>query len=343
MQFLRFCRFSRLAGTKGNLEAAGFLKESLEREGYVAHIHADPPFALLPAAFAVGLAVLAVAYWIAIGQLSLPIAGALFLGPMLKAANSMRRGAPLAVFGVRPATGESTAPTVVLGAHFDTVSLPLQGSFFTASLIVVVFMLGVLTIADRVSPLVGVLASGATGFFLYGNTSPGGDDNASGVFAVLECARHLRSVSNVNVVPVFFNFEEEGLFGSLSFFRHFLGRRGRGLPGVNFDPSNSFMINFDCVGRGKRVYVSGDKDLAQMILSTSAAREMEASVTPFYPSDHLMFKKPWKAISFARANRYWMLDLSWIHSRADVAEKVDLTYVREVASIAVEFVRSIGG
>jgi len=341
-QFLSFCRSGRLAGSKGNLEAAGFLKEALEREGYTAHIHADPRFALLPAPLGLGLAALAVVYWIATGQISLLIATALMLGPMLKTATGIKSGTPLAVFGVRSAPGESPAPTVILGAHFDTVSLPLQGSFFTASLITVVFMVGVLAIADLVSPILAVLASVAAGFFLYGNASPGGDDNASGVFAVLECARHLKSTCNVNVVPVFFNFEEEGLFGSLAFSRRFLGRRGRGIPGINLDPSNSFMINFDCVGRGKRIYVSGDKNLAQMILSTSAARQVEVSTTSFYPSDHLSFGKPWKAISFARSDGYWMLGLSWIHSRADVPKKVDLTYVREVASIAVEFVRSIG-
>lgn len=342
-QFLAFCRSGRLAGAKGNLEAVRFLKEALEREGYTAHTLVDRGFALLPAVLGVGFLALAVAHFLTTRRFPFVILSSLMLAPMLKSAKSMRDGTPLAVFGVRPAAGESEAPTVILGAHFDSVSLLLiQGSFLAASLYAVVFMVGVFEVACLVSPLLAVLISAVTGFFLYGNASPGADDNASGVFAVLECARRLKSASNVNVVPVFFNYEEEGLFGSFAFTRRFVGKRGRGIPGVNIDPSKCFMINFDCVGRGKKIYISGDKGLAKMILDTSAARELGVSLTSSYPSDHLFFGKPWKALSFARADRCWMVNLSWIHSRADVPEKVTLNYIREVAFIVVEFVRSIG-
>jgi len=45
------------------------------------------------------------------------------------------------------------------------------------------------------------------------NDSPGTDDNASGVFAVIECLLHLSDIEGVKLVPVFFNYEEIGLVG----------------------------------------------------------------------------------------------------------------------------------
>lgn len=343
-QLSRFCRAGRLAGTRANIEAAAFLKEALESEGYDAHILVDRSFARVPAAWGLGFLAFTIASRLLTGQHSPLIAGALLLGPLLKAAMSIHQGTPLAVFGVRrakAAEGETPSPAVILGAHFDTVSLPFQGSFLAASLVAVILMAGVLAVAELISPWLAMVIAGAAGFFLYGNASPGGDDNASGVFAVLECAKRLRSAENVNVVPVFFNFEEMGLFGSLAFTRRFLGKLGSGIPGTNLDPGRAFMVNFDCVGRGKRIYISGDKGLCEMILNTSAAKALGVSKTWSYPSDHLMFRRPWKAVSFARADRYWMLDLSWIYSAADVPEKVNLDYVREVADIALELVGSI--
>ncbi len=238
-----------------------------------------------------------------------------------------------------PSSERKATPTVIIGAHLDSVAAWFAGSFLKQSLWVLLFFMVCSVIAHLLAPWVAVLVAAAGGFYMFGNTSQGGDDNASGVFAVLNCVDRLAEVLDANIVPVFFNFEEEGLFGSSAFFRRYLSKKGSGIPGISIDPKSAYVINFDCVGRGKRIYVSGAKSVSRSLLATPTAQLLGASFTPYYASDHRSFRRPWQAASFARADRYWMFSLEWIHSKADVPEKVDFRYIEEVARIAEEGVR----
>ncbi len=194
-----------------------------------------------------------------------------------------------------------------------------------------------------VHPVAGLVAGGLVLgalclTFFAGNRSPGADDNASGVFAVLECLRRFGHQNGVNIVPVFFNFEEQGLLGSRAWVRRYVGRKGQGIRGVEIDRKKAYAINFDCVGRGRRVFISGNRCLRERLLATAAARSLKATRTWLYPSDHLAFRSPWKAVSFARANRFWALDLGWVHSRRDVPTAIRLDYLAELSGVVEEFV-----
>jgi hypothetical protein len=341
-EFSDFCRAGRLVGTIHNTEAAAFLERSLEARGFVAHAYVDRRALARPIAMALGILAFAILYLLTMDTVAAPAFMVMMLGPIARGAHSIRKGAPLCVFGVPSSPSSSpSAPTIVIGAHSDSTSAIFSGSLVAQSLKLLGYGVLCTALADLVSPLAVWVAAAAGGYFMFGNASRGGDDNASGVFAVLDCVDRLSGVGGVNIVPVFFNFEEVGLFGSAAFFRRYLSKQGGSLHGIPVDHENAYLLNFDCVGRGKRIFVSGSRELVDDILATKTAQDAKASATAFYASDHLSFKRPWKVASFARANRLWMLDLAWVHSKADVPGQVNLAYIDEVAAIAEECVREI--
>ncbi|MEN3009800.1 MAG: hypothetical protein ABDI20_02250, partial [Candidatus Bipolaricaulaceae bacterium] len=89
-------------------------------------------------------------------------------------------------------------------------------------------------------------------------------------------------------------------------------------PKHEADQKRTFMINFDCVGRGRHIFVSGSRGLRERLLKIPAAQALGARRTWLYPSDHLSFRPRWQAVSLARADRLWFLDLRWVHSEWDV-------------------------
>ncbi len=359
-EFKEFCSLRRLTGTEGNRRAVEVLTRALEAEGFKARVDSSPEshWGILlgcSALVALSLYVYAVRH-----NPGMAMAEMLLGGSYFRAWRQVSRGEPVAVFGEREPvrTGSSMtsgdpsapaaappAPTVVLGAHYDTASLPFHGSYIKMNLLMLLVLLGVTLVGAVTHPLIGIATSACCGFYLFGgNASPGADDNASGVFTVLACIRRLKGVAGVNIVPVFFNLEEQGLFGSRYWFRKRFGRKGRGLPALGKpDPVRTWMINFDCVGHGRRIFVSGNKDLREGLLKTAAARELGASATALYPSDHLSFRKPWQSVAFARADRYWMFSLNWIHGQSDVPEGVTLGHLEDISRIVEEFVRSKAG
>lgn len=360
-EFNEFCREGRLAGTKGNRKAVLILKRHLEQAGFVP---CETNFAPSGRRLFVIFVCIFVAYFVALAALLRGQALGLLLlavGPILRGWQAMRKGTPLAVYGVRKDTemlpgqgkdpakenGEKARPTVILCAHYDSafVFFPFSGSPIKGifSVFGAVVLSGLLS--EVVHPIVGVaflwLVLGSFGLsFLFGNAAVGADDNASGVFAVLECLRRFGHQPGVNIVPVFFNLEEFGLIGSRAWVRR-LRRKTEGIQGLKVDQKHAYVINFDCVGRGRRVFISGSRELRERLLATKAAKALEATRTWLYPSDHLVFRSPWKAVSFVRADRFWALDLRWVHSRRDVPTEIRLEYIAEIATIVEEFVQDL--
>lgn len=366
-EFERFCRHGRLAGTKANRDAGALLKEYLERAGFTAI--EGPVFA-----FSWWRLTVFAAYWVALSVfLRDPFLGVLVLpfgGVMYRVWQGARSRTPAAVYGVRRTpeslgasgnpvgTGGGSSdrgpkPTVILCAHYDStgVPFPLSGSPVGAGLRGAVVMGAVSLLLATVHPTAGLVgAAGVLGLLFFAvlgtNRSPGADDNASGVFAVLECLRQFGHTSDVHIIPVFFNYEEQGLLGSRAWVKRHLGRRGVGIPGVEVDPEHAYVINFDCVGRGRRVFISGTRRLRERLLRTAAAQALGARRTWLVPSDHLSFRSPrsrWKAVSFVRANRFWALDLGWVHSKRDRPTEIRLDNLAELARIVEEFVRDLSG
>ncbi len=360
-EFDGFCRNGRLAGTEANRNVGDLLKEQLERLGFAPFD--EPLFTVSRWRLAVSAAFFA-AMAIRFRDpffLVLVLVGA---GPLFRVWRGRRAGTPAAVYGVRGtpgpadtsggctevdagAAGSETRPTLILCAHYDSVSVPFpfSGSVVRVTLGAVAVMVaeGFVTVLHPVAGiLAAVLVLGVCALALFGrNASPGADDNASGVFAVLECLRRLGNTNGVNVVPVFFNFEEQGLLGSRTWVRRHLSKKGQGLPGITLDRKNTYVINFDCVGRGNRVFIAGTRRLRERLLHTAAARALRARRTWIYPSDHLAFRPQWPAVSFVRANRFWALDLGWVHSKRDAPDKIRLANCSELAGIVEEFARDL--
>ncbi len=349
-EFDRFCQSGRLAGSWGNANAGSTLKQHLEQEGFTAY--EGPRLKFSFRRVALGLSVwLALALWQRDWFVVFP--AVVVAGGMGRVWRGVRAGAPAAVYGVPKSAlstcvGDAPKPTLILCAHYDSAAAPLflHGSFLRAAVIMLAFLTGADLLARFVHPLAGfgaILAIlTAFTFAMWGsNASPGADDNASGVFAVLACARQLVHHSHVNIVPVFFNFEEQGLIGSRAWVRSHLGKRGQGLPGLTLDRRRVYVINFDCVGRGRRVFVAGNRRLRARLLSTATARAVGARRTWFYPSDHLAFRPRWPAVSFVRSDRFWLLDLGWVHSRHDSPREIDLEKIAELVQIVNEFVEEL--
>jgi len=355
-EFRAFCEKGRLAGTDGNKKAAETLKKYLEQAGFTpSEIVPKPTRRFFTLVFLCAGLLAALSFlW---KNPSFFIAFLLGMGLQLRLWLGIRRGAPLAIWGLRrapcgvepkPEGSGGLHPTLILCAHFDSAyaPFPFSGSPLRSLMSVVALLVVTGFLSKTLHPAVGPIALGsAFGYlysaYLFGNASPGADDNASGVFAVLECLRRFGHQPGVNIIPVFFNYEEQGLIGSRAWWRRHFGRHGKGIPGVAVDPKQAYVINFDCVGRGRRVFVSGNRYLREQLLATPTARAIKATRTWFYPSDHWVFRSPWKAVSFVRANRFWALDLGWVHSKKDTPTKINLEYVAEIATIVEECVRDL--
>jgi aminopeptidase YwaD len=113
--------------------------------------------------------------------------------------------------------------------------------------------------------------------------SPGANDNASGVAAVLEVARALATTPVRRTVQyVLFGAEEFGLYGSFAY----SNERRHGVVA---------MVNLDMVGWGERLMVgnSPGRDNTAVIVALRVAAELGIPVTRFHSalSDHAMFER----------------------------------------------------
>lgn len=142
--------------------------------------------------------------------------------------------------------------TVVLGAHYDHLGMGGQGSLHRGE---------------------SAIHNGA-------------DDNASGVAGVLKLAEKLKdSLTNTNVLVLFFSGEELGLLGSNYYSKE---------PTINLDQVN-YMINFDMVGRlreDKTLSVSGTGTSSlwnQVLNSNNDKFKLVLKESGVGPSDHTSF------------------------------------------------------
>ena len=119
------------------------------------------------------------------------------------------------------------------------------------------------------------------------------NDNTSGVTLLIDIMRDLPEDLRDSVAFVFFDLEELGLFGSISFARKHKAQM-----------KNRLLINFDCVGDGENIVTMADgkcrKD-AKYQLFVEALKQKEAGADVKYlcrkmkfmmfPSDQMNFKK----------------------------------------------------
>lgn len=238
----------------------------------------------------------------------------------MKAANAAERGAvAIIVFNNEPGdiTGTlgsaSAIPAVMIGQAEGQQLLELirQGPVEVA--------LNVETASgERTSANVIGTTPGGTGrrIVIGGHydsveSSPGANDNASGVAAMLEVARLLRADGagpRPNVEFVAFGAEELGLFGS----RHYASSQR--IQGVGA------MINMDMVGVGDRLLIGNSGGNERVVdAAMEAARRLGIQVTRqrMGASDHQPFERAGVPAVFL----HWTPDQNY-HSPGDTADRV---------------------
>ena len=118
--------------------------------------------------------------------------------------------------------------------------------------------------------------------------SPGADDNASGIYAVIELAKRVSEmpVRRMNVVFVWFDQEEVGLVGSKIFAANWKAS-GLALHSMH----NIDMIGFDGNGDGRFDLDVPDGELAEIYLEEAETLGIPIARDTFNTSDHASFRR----------------------------------------------------
>ncbi len=240
-------------------------------------------------------------------------------------------------FGVRNiVVGDPDRAKVVYTAHYDTCTrLPFPnfltpkniGIYLLYNLLIV---LGFFVVAFAIGLFVGVISAllqfdptiGLTVakvvyialllcLFIGPANKHTANDNTSGVTVLFGIMKALPQEEREQVVFVFFDQEEMGLFGSASF-----AKKHKQVK------NETLLLNFDCVSDGRDLMIYTKKGaepyhdlLAQAFVSND---ELQVDVTnhAFYPSDQAKFKKGVGVAAF-RKTKGGMLYMNKIHTGKD--------------------------
>ncbi len=159
--------------------------------------------------------------------------------------------------------------------------------------------------------------------------SPGANDNASGIAAILGVARSLASTSlPLSLEIIGFSGEERALLGSSAYARE----RGGQTAG---------MVNFDMVGRGSLAVGSWRLDGPLVELAVRTAGELGLRVTRFRRpdafSDHVPFEMAGIPTAFLHTGEDPVM-----HTPGDVASRVDPRLIVEAVRLAGAVVAAAG-
>ncbi len=157
--------------------------------------------------------------------------------------------------------------------------------------------------------------------------SPGANDNASGVAAVLEVARLLADVPTARTIHfVAFGAEELGLIGS----RHYVASRTLAIAG---------MVNLDMVGYGSLLLVSNSAGSGGLLdVAEQVARRVEIPVRrqSIGSSDHESFEAAGVPVVFIHTG-----DDNAYHTPQDVYARINPQLLGQAASLAAAIVMEI--
>ncbi|MBO5090702.1 MAG: M28 family peptidase [Clostridia bacterium] len=139
------------------------------------------------------------------------------------------------------------------------------------------------------------------------------NDNTSGVTTLLDIMRELPEDQKSKVAFVFFDLEEAGLFGSLSF-----ASKHKNIK------KNSLVINFDCVSDGETILFAlkrTTKKYAELFKKAFVSTpEIAVDITKnaFYPSDNASFKGGIGVAALKKSKLFGTLYMDRIHTNKDV-------------------------
>ncbi len=243
------------------------------------------------------------------------------------------------VFGARNiVVGDPSKAKVVYTAHYDTCPVLPFPNFITPKCIALylLYQVGIIFgIFATVALCIGIL------FFLSEALNFGNDitfwvteiayigvlflllagpankhtanDNTSGVTLLIDIMRELPEDERHSVAFVFFDLEEMGLFGSMSF----ASKHKR-------EMKNKLLLNFDCVSDGETILFALRKNAKKYRNAIEAAFEVKdgfsvdvADKGVFYPSDQMQFPCG-VGVASLRSTKGGLLYMNRIHTRRDV-------------------------
>jgi hypothetical protein len=140
------------------------------------------------------------------------------------------------------------------------------------------------------------------------------NDNTSGVITLLEIMQALPEEKKANAAFIFFDFEEQGLFGSS-------GYRSKHKKMTK----DKLLINFDCVSDGKNILLVVKKKAKDRVKLLESAFSADENVTVeiatkgvFYPSDQSNFPCGVGVAALKKTKKRGVLYLDRIHTKRDV-------------------------
>lgn len=172
--------------------------------------------------------------------------------------------------------------------------------------------------------------------------TPGANDNASGVAAVLEVAARLKDYNGADLTVLLTGAEEAGTYGMA----RFLSLHGKGYR-------DAYFINLDNIGSGRLHYMRGEgmfpvfKATPALLQACErvAVRRSDLAVTPgvytLLSTDAMpALVRGFKAISFLAISDAGLLP-NW-HWPTDTVENVDMATVETAVEFVVELVQELG-
>lgn len=361
----------RLAGTRGERQAAEYIRGQLEGYGYEVKVQ-EFEFVekaarvriealLLLAAFTASLPLTAEASLVA-------FVAALALSHVLPRAVPKRRSQNI----VGVLRSEKPKRRLIISAHYDSARCAIghRLNIFVRLALVPATLVFLICLLARLSGLLptpwpiawgclAVLFLPLCGGMLMSTASkrisPGANDNASGVAVMLETARVAAELrpGDVELAFVAFGAEEQGLHGSRAFAA---------------ETSGDVSLNLDAVGVGQRIYyVEGNGIVRRRRTSSEVNRalvrcggRLKLKLKPMWAilasHDHLpLLRSGFRATTItvdspgmgklerllsklglpnAHARRY-----RYLHTIDDIPDRIELTNVEHVGQIVLEFIK----
>jgi len=238
--------------------------------------------------------------------------------------------------------GLNFSPAIVKG--FRTSFLLMAWSFISAPLLLALaeWQGGYWRLAALVPALYLAFASLTLIHREFWNKyTPGANDNASGVAAVLAAAARLKDYTKAELTVLLTGAEEAGTYGAARFLAQY---------GANY--RDAFFINLDNIGQGRLHYMRGEGmfpvfKAAPALLAACdrvAARRSDLSVTPgvytLLSTDAMpALVRGYQAISLLALSPEGLLP-NW-HWPTDTVENVDVALVETAAEFVVELVQEL--
>lgn len=242
--------------------------------------------------------------------------------------------------------GNPESAKVLYTAHYDTAPVLPFPNFITPKnfSVYILYVLGICVLAAAITFPIGLALGFLTGiiitildlspettdlildflplafmmlFILLLSFGPANkhtvNDNTSGVITLLEIMHLLPEEARTNTAFIFFDLEEQGLFGSSAF-------RSKHKKMTN----NKLLINFDCVSDGENIlFAVKKKARAHIPLIESSFQANEnvkvevASKGVFYPSDQMNFPIGVGVAALKKNKLFGFLYMDRIHTKRD--------------------------